>query len=80
MPASPGTTVTMVTGTDGARFEPLVVLEFAMNVKQAAIEWMMAKLQAPPERNGADLCVSAMVMQHNQVGGVGGVGGVGVFF
>lgn len=48
-------------------FEPLVVLEFAMNTKQAAIEWVIAKLQASNDKNGADLCVTAMVMQHNQV-------------
>ena len=48
-------------------FEPLVVLEFAVNTKQAAIEWMIAKLQASSEENGAELCVTAMVMQHNQV-------------
>lgn len=48
-------------------FEPLVVLEFAVNTKQAAIEWMIAKLQASGEENGADLSVTAMVMQHNQV-------------
>lgn len=50
-----------------SEFEPLVVLEFAVNTKQAAIEWMIAKLQAPSDKNGADLCVTAMVMQHNQV-------------
>lgn len=48
-------------------FEPLVVLEFAANVKQAAIEWTIAKIQASGDDNGADLSVTAMVMQHNQV-------------
>ena len=48
-------------------FEPLVVLEFAVNTKQAAVEWVIAKLQASGDNNGADLCVAAMVMQHNQV-------------
>ena len=48
-------------------FESLVVLEFAVNVKRAAIEWVMAKLQASSDSNGADLQVKAMVMQHNQV-------------
>lgn len=48
-------------------FEPLVVLEFAVNTKQEAIEWMISKLQAPSDKNGANLCVTAMVMQHNQV-------------
>jgi hypothetical protein len=48
-------------------FEPLVVLEFAVNTKQAAIEWMIAKLQASSSENGAELSVTAMVMQHNQV-------------
>ncbi|XP_060568462.1 anoctamin-10-like isoform X2 [Ruditapes philippinarum] len=47
-------------------FEPLVVLEFAVNTKQAAIEWMIAKLQASSSENGAELSVTAMVMQHNQ--------------
>lgn len=48
-------------------FEALVVLEFAVNTKQAAVEWMIAKLQASNGENGADLSVTAMVMQHNQV-------------
>ncbi|XP_052816111.1 anoctamin-10-like isoform X1 [Mya arenaria] len=57
---------TTTTTAGGAGFEPLEVLEFAVNTKQAAIEWMIAKLQAPADKSGADLCVSAMVMQHNQ--------------
>lgn len=49
-------------------FEPLVVIEFAVNTNRAAIEWMIAKLQASRHNNGADLSVKAMVMQHNEVG------------
>ena len=48
-------------------FEPLVVMEFAVNAKRAAIEWTIAKLQASRQNNGADLSVKAMVMQHNEV-------------
>ncbi|XP_052229887.1 anoctamin-10-like isoform X1 [Dreissena polymorpha] len=47
-------------------FEPLVVMEFALNTNQAAIEWMITKLQASSERNGAELCVTAVRMEHNQ--------------
>lgn len=50
----------------GDKFEPLVVLEFAVNVKPEAVEWIMAKIQGSRENNGAELLVTAMVMQHNQ--------------
>ena len=53
--------------TSNDDFEPLVVMEFATNAKRAAIEWMIAKLQASRQNNGADLSVKAMVMQHNEV-------------
>ena len=48
-------------------FEPLVVIEFAVNTNRAAIEWTIAKLQASTQNNGGDLSVKAMVMQHNEV-------------
>ena len=55
------------TKSSSEEFEPLVVIEFAVNTNRAAIEWMIAKLQASRQNNGADLSVKAMVMQHNEV-------------
>lgn len=55
------------TKTSSEEFEPLVVIEFAVNASRAAIEWTIAKLQASRQNNGADLSVKAMVMQHNEV-------------
>ncbi len=48
-------------------FEPLVVVEFSADAKQAAIEWLMARIQAPKSDGGADLQLRMMVMQHNKV-------------
>ena len=55
------------TKTSSEEFEPLVVIEFAVNANRAAIEWTIAKLQASRQNNGGDLSVKAMVMQHNEV-------------
>ncbi|KAK7114042.1 anoctamin-10-like isoform X2 [Littorina saxatilis] len=47
-------------------FEPLVVLEFTASANQAAIEWLLAKLQAPKTEGGADLLVRTLFLQHNK--------------
>lgn len=47
-------------------FEPLVVMEFAANTKQDAIEWVISKLEASCSNNVSELSVSPIVMQHNQ--------------
>lgn len=53
-------------GSDGEKVEPLVVLEFSASASQAAIEWLMAKLQAPKADGGADLYVQTIYLQHNK--------------
>ena len=51
----------------GEGFEPLVVLEFGASASQAAVEWLLAKLQAPKAECGADLQVRTLYLQHNEV-------------
>ena len=53
---------------NGERFEPLVVLEFTASVNQAAVEWLLAKLQATKTEGGADLLVRTLYLQHSKVG------------
>ncbi|XP_046361749.2 anoctamin-10-like isoform X1 [Haliotis rufescens] len=50
-------------------FEALVVIEFTAEAKQASIEWLMARVQAPKSEGGADLQLRMMVMQHNKESG-----------
>ena len=52
---------------NGEGFEPLVVVEFCSTANRAAIEWLLAKLQAPKAEGGADLMVKTIYLQHNQV-------------
>lgn len=59
-------TVTMDQGTAGS-FQPLVVIQFSSTAKQAAIEWLVAKLQATRATGGAELEVTAVVMHHTKV-------------
>ena len=59
-------TVTMDQGTAGS-FQPLVVIQFSSTAKQAAIEWLVAKLQATRATGGAELEVTAVVMHHIKV-------------
>ena len=53
---------------NGEGFEPQVVLEFTASVNQAAVEWLLAKLQASKTEGGADLLVQTLYLQHNKVG------------
>ncbi|ESO86525.1 hypothetical protein LOTGIDRAFT_220570 [Lottia gigantea] len=46
-------------------FEPLVVMQFSSKTNQAAVTWMIAKLQASKQNGGANLQVRTMVMPHN---------------
>ncbi|KAK6174389.1 hypothetical protein SNE40_017675 [Patella caerulea] len=46
-------------------FVPLVIIQFASSTKQAAITWMIAKLQASRHEGGAELTVQTMVMPHS---------------
>ena len=48
-------------------FQPLVVIEFSAGAKQAAIEWIVAKIQMPRSQGGADLDVNATVLHQKQV-------------
>lgn len=52
---------------DQERFRPLVVLEFASTANTAAVEWLLAKLQAPRTSGGADLIVQTLYLEHNSV-------------
>ncbi|CAL1532334.1 unnamed protein product [Lymnaea stagnalis] len=47
-------------------FEPLVILEFSGDSKQAAHEWLTAKLQASRAENGAELLVQTYYMEHSK--------------
>lgn len=51
---------------DQGNFQPLVIIQFSSTAKQAAIEWLVAKLQASRASGGAELEVSAVVMHHNK--------------
>ena len=53
--------------TSTQNFQPLVIIQFSATAKQAAIEWLVAKLQASRSSGGAELEVSAVVMHHNKV-------------
>ena len=53
--------------TSSSDFQPLVIIQFSTSSKQAAIEWLVAKLQATRASGGAELEVSTVVMHHNQV-------------
>ncbi|VDI33474.1 Hypothetical predicted protein [Mytilus galloprovincialis] len=52
--------------TSSSDFQPLVIIQFSTSSKQAAIEWLVAKLQATRASGGAELEVSTVVMHHNQ--------------
>ena len=43
--------------TKDDHFEPYIILEFEPKSKQAALEWLTAKLQAPRVDGGAELLV-----------------------
>ncbi|XP_076469923.1 anoctamin-10-like isoform X2 [Babylonia areolata] len=51
---------------EGEGFESLVVLEFNTTASRAAIEWLLARLQAPKAEGGADLLVRTLYLQHNK--------------
>jgi hypothetical protein len=55
-------------GEPAEGFQPLVVLEFSSTANQAAIEWLLARLQASKAEGGADLQVQTIYLQHNKVG------------
>ncbi|XP_005096666.1 anoctamin-10 isoform X2 [Aplysia californica] len=47
-------------------FEPLVILEFKPKSKQAAQEWLTAKLQAPRTERGAELIVKTNTSENSK--------------
>uniref|UniRef100_A0A2C9KZJ4 Uncharacterized protein n=1 Tax=Biomphalaria glabrata TaxID=6526 RepID=A0A2C9KZJ4_BIOGL len=47
-------------------FEPQVIMEFDGDVNQAALEWLIAKLQAPRIDLGAELLVFSDYREHNK--------------
>ncbi|XP_069112158.1 anoctamin-10-like isoform X1 [Argopecten irradians] len=47
-------------------FIPLVIIEFTPGAKQAAIEWIVGKIQKSKSGGGADLDVNAVVMHHKR--------------
>ncbi|XP_055891535.1 anoctamin-10-like isoform X2 [Biomphalaria glabrata] len=47
-------------------FEPQVIMEFEGDVNQAALEWLIAKLQAPRIDLGAELLVFSDYREHNK--------------
>ncbi|KAH9504894.1 Anoctamin-10 [Bulinus truncatus] len=47
-------------------FEPLVIMEFNSDVKQAALEWLIAKMQAPRIDLGAELLVYSDHREHSK--------------
>ena len=53
---------------ENERFEPLVIIEFTADTKQAAIEWLMAHIQESKLAGGAELEVKMTIQQHSKVG------------